>query len=227
MRLLAHTLNRQLCTGNNLLRLIVKRIACDRQRHRVFPSHKKRHGKLFLQILHLPAERRLREVQSLRGAIEGSMLRDGYEVTKMAKFHLQSLAHTKSMSKAKNTALEGAPPVQVLFASMNTNTTLPEAVTRYFEASNRFDAESAAACFTPEAIVRDEAKTYIGTEQIRNWVSHASTEYQPQASVVGARQKEDKLVVTVNVTGQFPQSPIDLDFEFSIRDEKIAELSVS
>lgn len=110
---------------------------------------------------------------------------------------------------------------------MKTNTTLPQAVTQYFEASNRFDAESAAACFTPEAIVRDEGKTHIGTERIRDWVSHSSKEYQPQAKVVGVQQKDDKLVVTAHIVGQFPQSPIDLDFEFSLRDEKIAELSVS
>ena len=109
---------------------------------------------------------------------------------------------------------------------MKTNPLLPEAVTQYFAASNRFDAESAAACFTPEATVRDEGKTHVGTEQIRNWVSHASTEYQPRASVVGAQQKGDKLAVTVNVAGQFPGSPIELDFEFSLRGEKIAELAV-
>ena len=110
---------------------------------------------------------------------------------------------------------------------MKTNTTtLPQAVTRYFEASNRFDAESAAACFTPDATVRDEGKTHVGTEEIRNWVSHASKEYQPQASVVSAQQKGDKVGVTVSVTGQFPGSPVELDFEFSLRDEKIAELSV-
>lgn len=110
---------------------------------------------------------------------------------------------------------------------MKTNTTtLPEAVTQYFDASNRFDAESAAACFTPEAIVRDEGKAHVGRDEIRNWVSHASKEYQPQASVVSAQQNGDKLAVAVSVTGQFPGSPVELDFDFSLRDEKIAELTV-
>ncbi|MCW1912442.1 nuclear transport factor 2 family protein [Luteolibacter sp. GHJ8] len=109
---------------------------------------------------------------------------------------------------------------------MKADTQLPEAVTRYIEASNRFDAESAAACFTPEATVRDEGKTHVGTEQIRSWVSHSSEAYQPQASVVGAEQKGDKLAVTVNVTGQFPGSPVELDFEFLLSGEKIAELAV-
>lgn len=110
---------------------------------------------------------------------------------------------------------------------MKTNTTtLPEAVTRYFDASNRFDAESAAACFTPDAIVRDEAKTHIGTDEIRNWVSHYSKEYQPQASVVGAQQKGDKVAAAVRVTGRFPGSPVELDYDFSLRGGKIAELTV-
>ena len=131
------------------------------------------------------------------------------------------------MSEPKNTALEAETPVEVLFDSMKTNTTaLPEAVTRYFDATNRFDADSAAACFTTEATVRDEGKTHVGTDEIRNWVSHASKEYRPQASVVVAVQKGDVLAVAVSVTGQFPGSPVVLDFEFSLRDEKIAELTV-
>jgi hypothetical protein len=110
---------------------------------------------------------------------------------------------------------------------MKTNTTnLPEAVTRYLDATNRFDAESAAACFTPEATVHDDGKTHVGTDEIRNWVSHASKEYQPQASVVSAQKKGDKLAVAVSVTGQFPGSPVELNFEFALRNEKIAELTI-
>lgn len=131
------------------------------------------------------------------------------------------------MNKPKNTALEAAGSVEVFFKSMGINTTtLPEAVARYFDATNRFDAESAAACFTPEATVRDDGKTHVGTDEIRNWVSHASKEYQPQASVIGAKEMGGVLTVAVSVAGQFPGSPVVLDFEFSLRDEKIAELTV-
>ena len=58
---------------------------------------------------------------------------------------------------------------------MKTNTpTLPEAITQYLDATNRFDADSAAACFTPEATVQDDGKTYTGAEEIRQWVAQAS-----------------------------------------------------
>ncbi len=111
---------------------------------------------------------------------------------------------------------------------MNTKTevTLPNAVARYFDATNRFDAESAAACFTPDATVHDEGKTHVGTEAIRDWVAHASEQYQPQATVLSAREDGDKLAVATRVAGQFPGSPVELEFAFSLRDEKIAELAV-
>jgi len=108
----------------------------------------------------------------------------------------------------------------------NTNVTLPDAIVRYFDASNRFDSESAAACFTSDAIVRDEGQTHVGTEAIRNWISHASEKYQPQATALNARQNGEKLAVAVRVTGQFPGSPAELEFEFTLRQEGIAELAI-
>jgi hypothetical protein len=110
---------------------------------------------------------------------------------------------------------------------MNTNNkALPDVVARYLDAANRFDAESAAACFTPEATVRDEGQAHVGTEAIRKWVSHTSKEYQPQVTVVSAEVNEDKLTVAVTVTGQFPGSPTGLKFGFTLRDGKIAELTI-
>jgi hypothetical protein len=111
---------------------------------------------------------------------------------------------------------------------MNTNTipALPAAITRYFDAANRFDAESAGACFTPDAVVRDEGQTRVGTSAITDWVAHASEKYQPQAAVIAARGDGDKTTVTARVTGQFPGSPAELTFVFVLRGEKIAELTI-
>ena len=108
----------------------------------------------------------------------------------------------------------------------NTNVTLPDAVTRYFDAANRFDADSAAACFTSDAVVHDEGKDHVGTEAIRSWVAHTSESYQPQVTVLGAQENGDKLSVAARVAGQFPGSPAELGFELSLRDGKIAELGI-
>lgn len=107
-----------------------------------------------------------------------------------------------------------------------TNTTLPDVVTGYFDATNRFDADTAAACFTSDAVVHDEGKDHVGTEAIRGWVAHASEKYQPQATVMSAQEKGDQLFVAARVTGDFPGNSADLEFAFSLRDGKIAELSI-
>ena len=134
------------------------------------------------------------------------------------------------MNNPKNTALEHAPRMRVFIGStlMNTNTniTLPDAVACYFGAANRFDAESAAACFTPDATVHDEGQDHVGTEAIRSWVSHTGEKYQPQVKVISARENGDKLAVAVRVAGQFPGSPVELEFELSLHHGKIAELRI-
>lgn len=128
-------------------------------------------------------------------------------------------------------ALEGAATAMLVFLRMNATNpvltiSLPNAVERYFDAANRFDPASAAACFTPDAVVRDEGHTHIGREAINAWVSQASEKYRPRATVIDASKKGDKIVVAVRVTGDFPGSPADLKFEFSLRNDAIAELTI-
>jgi hypothetical protein len=133
------------------------------------------------------------------------------------------------MNKAKNMALEAVAPLLIFFSRMKTmddKISLPAAIARYIEASNRFDPDSAAACFTPDATVADEGHTHIGRDAIRNWVSQASEKYRPHATVVDAQEQGDQMVLDVRVAGQFPGSPIDLKFQFSLRNDTIAQLTI-
>ncbi|WP_309384110.1 nuclear transport factor 2 family protein [Cerasicoccus frondis] len=111
---------------------------------------------------------------------------------------------------------------------MKTNTTyqLPNAVTRYVEAVNRFDAAGAAACFTPDASVHDEQEDHVGSAAIESWVSQTSLRYQPHATVMSAQMFGDQLKMTVRVAGNFPGSPADLNYELRMSNEQISELSI-
>lgn len=111
---------------------------------------------------------------------------------------------------------------------MITNTTiiLPEAVERYFEASNRFDAKTAAACFTPDAVVHDEGHVRKGTDEIQSWVAEASEKYQPHATVIKAIEEGPGMSVVARVAGNFPGSPVELTFNFTLRGEKINNLDI-
>src|SRR5688500_12005077 len=131
------------------------------------------------------------------------------------------------MSNAKNIALEAtAPALLILLRMKNIDSThtfaLPGAIARYLEAANRFDAASAAACFAPDAAVRDEGHSYIGFKAIEAWVSNTSEKYRPQTTVLSVHENDPVITVMVRVEGQFPGSPAELNFEFSLRHDVIA-----
>ncbi len=131
------------------------------------------------------------------------------------------------MNKTKKKELElSRPAAYVPVMNTNTTTTLPDAISRYFEASNRFDAAAVSACFTTDAIVHDEGGTHVGTDAIKTWNAEASEKYQPHATVISATEKDDKQALKVCVAGQFPGSPVELEFEFLLRDGMIKELTI-
>lgn len=134
------------------------------------------------------------------------------------------------MSQPKKRALGEIPPTNYVrdMNQMNSDlpATLPDAISRYIEASNSFDANAAVACFAPDAVIRDEDQDYIGIEAIKNLVSQSSAKYQPHATVTGARNDGEKVMLTVKVAGQFPGSPVELKFDFLLRQGKIAKLTI-
>ncbi len=111
---------------------------------------------------------------------------------------------------------------------MNTNNTisLPAVVASYFEAANRFDAVAAAACFTPDAMVCDNGREFIGTAAIERLMSE-SNEVQPKVTVTRAKVNGEIATIVGTVEGNFPESPVELDFEFHLQDGKISQLTVS
>ncbi|WP_221032599.1 nuclear transport factor 2 family protein [Actomonas aquatica] len=112
---------------------------------------------------------------------------------------------------------------------MNTNPThqLPSVVARYFEAANRFDPPAAAACFTPDAVVHDEQQRYVGPAAIERWVCDTSRAHRPQVTVTRVRTANDFVRIEGTVSGDFPGSPVALDYELRLQDGKIAQLDIS
>src|SRR5882757_1744665 len=103
----------------------------------------------------------------------------------------------------------------------------PEIITRYFDAANRFDGASAAECFTADARVHDEGHEHIGQEAVRAWVAETSKKYQPKAEVIRAKVSGAKVALAVRISGQFPGSPIELDYDITLRDGKISTLTIT
>lgn len=102
----------------------------------------------------------------------------------------------------------------------------PEVITRYFEAAHRFDESAAAQCFTPDARVHDEGHEHVGQDAVRAWVTETSKKYRPKVEVLGANGSGSQVALSVRVSGSFPGSPIELEYAVTLRDGKIASLSI-
>ena len=55
---------------------------------------------------------------------------------------------------------------------------LPNIITTLVNAQNQYNSHSYAECFTDNAVVFDEGKTYNGKTEIENWISKANNEYK-------------------------------------------------
>jgi hypothetical protein len=102
---------------------------------------------------------------------------------------------------------------------------LPESVAAYFRA-DKGDVEAFAKCFTDVAVVKDEGHTYIGIDEIRRWKAEAASKYTYTSEPFASEERDQKIVVTSRLTGDFPGSPIDLRFFFEIAHDKIASLEI-
>jgi hypothetical protein len=58
----SYALYSQFRTSEDFAGLLVKSLACFRQRNGILSTNEKLHPELFLQVFNLPAERRLREI---------------------------------------------------------------------------------------------------------------------------------------------------------------------
>ena len=103
---------------------------------------------------------------------------------------------------------------------------LPTPIAIYIAAENRGDAEALAQCFPEDAVVRDEARTIEGLAAIKQWKAETRKKYQHTIEPLASAQKDGKTIVTNRVTGNFPGSPIELEFVFTLDGDKIAALEI-
>ena len=96
----------------------------------------------------------------------------------------------------------------------------------YFEATNAHQADAVAALFTSDGLVHDESADHRGREAIREWAEGTYRKYGVALMPLGAESDGDATVVTADVSGTFPGSPIQLPFRFVTDGERIRELRI-
>ncbi|MEE2730567.1 MAG: nuclear transport factor 2 family protein [Pseudomonadota bacterium] len=103
---------------------------------------------------------------------------------------------------------------------------LPEPIAAYFSA-DREDGPAVARCFMEDGVVRDEGQTYVGMNAIEAWKTSASDQFLYSTEPVSFEKKDHQFIVTGRVTGNFPGSPVDLRYRFTLQDCKIASLEIT
>jgi hypothetical protein len=103
---------------------------------------------------------------------------------------------------------------------------LPTPIATYIAAANRGETEALAQCFAESALVRDEDKTIEGLAAIKKWMVETKQKYQHIIEPLASTQKDGKTIVTNRLTGNFPGSPIELEFVFTLDRNKIAALEI-
>ena len=103
---------------------------------------------------------------------------------------------------------------------------LPKPIALYIEAENSGDVSLFDQCFTDDAVVFDENERHEGLIAIKEWKSETKRKYQHTVEPLSIIQKEGRTIVTNRLTGKFPGSPIELEFAFTLRGNKIVSLEI-
>src|ERR1700730_12314465 len=102
----------------------------------------------------------------------------------------------------------------------------PPTIAAFFHAHNTGQTDGFNELFTDDALVNDEEKDYRGVA-VKEWIDGAIAKYKPIAEPTDLSQVGGGTIVTAQVTGNFPGSPAQLHYNFTLRNGKIAALVIN
>ena len=108
---------------------------------------------------------------------------------------------------------------------MKMSIALPPPLDTYFAAVNAHDA-GIALCFAPDAVVHDEREDRIGRVAIRAWADETRRRYRHSVEVLACATAAERVSVTGRVSGDFPGSPIELRYDFTLSDGLIRRVEI-
>ena len=103
---------------------------------------------------------------------------------------------------------------------------LPRIIEQYVNASNAHDVISILSCFLDTATVRDEARMRNGKKEIESWIVETIQKYKFHFKPLSVKMDDSAPVVTIEVSGTFDGSPVNLNYRFILEDEKIRSLEI-
>ena len=103
---------------------------------------------------------------------------------------------------------------------------LPPLIQSYISASNVHDVEAIVACFADDAVVRDEKAIQRGKAEIRRLATETIEKYKFHFKPLSTDKHAAKTILSMEISGSFPGSPVTLDYRFTIANDKIQSLII-
>jgi ketosteroid isomerase-like protein len=103
---------------------------------------------------------------------------------------------------------------------------LPPPIAAYF-AADTSDANAVARCFSESAVVIDERREHRGRPAITRWRAEATAKYHYTSEPLAVDVSGPEATVTARVTGDFPGSPVTLQYRFTLESASIAKLEIT
>lgn len=106
------------------------------------------------------------------------------------------------------------------------NVELPKAIALYLQAENSDDVDRIGQVFSADAEVRDEGRVIRGWEEIGAWKRAAKARYRYRIEPLHAQEHDGTWRLRVRVAGNFPGSPVELDYAIVLAGDRIASLEI-
>jgi hypothetical protein len=103
---------------------------------------------------------------------------------------------------------------------------LPAPIAEYFTTDGA-DPGGLSQCFTENGVVIDESREHEGRTAIARWKTEATAKYHYTSEPLSVDVAGADVTVIARVTGQFPGSPIELRYRFTLEGNKIASLEIT
>ncbi len=104
---------------------------------------------------------------------------------------------------------------------------LPENIAGFIKAQNDADGAAFASYFTEHATVFDEGSSYLGRQEIKQWIREATEKYNMQVTPVDFKQTGTKGTLTVETSGTFPGSPAMMHYHLDMENALINSLKIT
>lgn len=101
---------------------------------------------------------------------------------------------------------------------------LPRPVRALLAAANAHDTDAFLAMFTPDGVVDDWGREFVGAEAIRGWSDGEFIGVQVRLAVTGVTRHGDVTVVAADVGGNGFNGPSH--FSFAVEGDKVARMTI-